>query len=93
LNKTVQIVKGEFKGQMGRVTHVNGPLASIEISTRPKQINLPLADLKEYNPGRFGNQGDYRQGGRGYPGASVHHGQGGPHGGTTGGGDQMNTGG
>ena len=92
LNKTVQIVKGEFKGQIGRVTHVNGHLADIEISTRAKQISMPLVDLKECS-NRQGHQGDFRQGGRGYQGAGGQHGQGGPHGSATGGGDQANAGG
>ena len=92
LNKTVQIVKGEFKGQIGRVTHVNGPIASLEISTRAKQINIALVDLKEC-PGKSGNQGGSRQGGRAYQGPGGQHGQGGPHGSTTGGGDQTDAGG
>lgn len=97
LNKTVQIVKGSFKGQMGRVTHVNGHLAKIEISTRAKQENIALDNLREVTKdrdqsNRGGHHGDYRQGGRGPQGAGGYHGRGGPHGSPSGG-DQTNAGG
>ena len=36
LNKKVMITRGEFKGQVGRVTHVNGIIAHLEMSLRAR---------------------------------------------------------
>lgn len=47
LNKKVIIQRGQFKGHIGRCTHVNGDQASIELSIRAKKVNLPVKDLVE----------------------------------------------
>jgi transcription elongation factor SPT5 len=47
IGKQVQIVKGMFKGQKGRVTQVNGEEAIVELSTRPKKVAIPKEDLRE----------------------------------------------
>lgn len=47
LNKWVLIIQGPFKGQRGRVTHMNGDQATIEMSIRAKQVHIDRADIKE----------------------------------------------
>ena len=47
VNKNVIIIRGQFKGQLGRCTHVNGDQAEIEMSVRAKKVHLPLKDIKE----------------------------------------------
>ena len=45
LNKKVIIMNGQFKGQKGRCTHVNGEQAEVEMSIRAKKVHLPLSSL------------------------------------------------
>ena len=49
LNKSVLIISGPFKGQRGRVIHMNGDRATVETSLRSKtpQIHLHRTELKE----------------------------------------------
>ena len=46
LNKKVMITRGEFKGQVGRVTHVNGMIAEIEMSLRAKKEFININDVE-----------------------------------------------
>ena len=46
LNQVVLVICGELKGQRGRVTHVNGDMASLEMSVRAKKVNIPLDNLR-----------------------------------------------
>ena len=47
LNKVVKIINGDFKGHQGTVTHMNGDMATIEISIRAKQVHINKVDLME----------------------------------------------
>lgn len=61
LNKVVLIINGPFKGQRGRVVHVNGDTATLETSIRAKQVHIPKNDLRDINPEsdqRFNDEGD-----------------------------------
>ena len=49
VGKWVRIISGEFKGQGGRVTHVNGQLAEIEMSIRAKKVFIDLSHLVAVN--------------------------------------------
>ena len=49
VGKVVSIISGEFKGQSGRVTHVNGQLAEIEMSIRAKKVFIDLSHLLVVN--------------------------------------------
>ena len=49
VGKWVSIISGEFKGQRGRVTHVNGQLAEIEMSIRAKKVFIDLSHLVQVN--------------------------------------------
>ena len=49
VGKWVRIISGEFKGQGGRVTHVNGQLAEIEMSIRAKKVFIDLSHLVALN--------------------------------------------
>ncbi len=40
INKKVTIIKGQFKGQRGIVTQVNGDEATVELSTRSKKVSI-----------------------------------------------------
>jgi transcription elongation factor len=50
LMKWVQIIRGEQKGQLGRVTHVIGEVASVEMSVKAKKVDIPVKDLLARNP-------------------------------------------
>lgn len=54
VNKLVMVIKGEFKGQKGRVTQVNGEEAILELSTRAKKVSMPRADVREIYPEESG---------------------------------------
>jgi transcription elongation factor len=61
LNKVVLIINGPFKGQKGRVVHVNGDTATLETSIRAKQVHIPKNDLRDIsseNEPRFNEEGD-----------------------------------
>jgi len=47
IQKIVLIHKGIFKGHRGRVAQVNGGMATIELTSRPQKISVPLHDLSE----------------------------------------------
>lgn len=59
LYKWVQIIRGEFKGQIGRVTHVVGEEAFIEMSVRAKQVTVPLVNLKLRDPEEVVRSNDF----------------------------------
>lgn len=43
------MIAGEFKGQKGRVVHMNGDIATIETSIRAKHVHINRRDLREIN--------------------------------------------
>lgn len=45
IGKCVQVIKGYFKGQRGRVTQINGEEAILELSTQSKKISIPKTDI------------------------------------------------
>ena len=45
IGKTVIIIKGEMKGLRGRVTHVNGNMADLEIASRKRKVNISIDDI------------------------------------------------
>ena len=45
VNHNVLVIEGPFKGQRGRVTHVNGDIADLEMSTRAKKVNIEISML------------------------------------------------
>ena len=69
VNKNVLIIRGQFKGQRGRVTHVNGEIAEIEMSIRAKKVNLSVHDVEKwrdddgYHQGNQGHNNNPRNGG------------------------------
>ena len=77
LCKEVHIKAGEFKGQKGRVTAVNGQLAEIETSIRAKKVYIELTDLTEILDEHNDNRdqaNNHQAGGNtpGYGGATVY---------------------
>jgi transcription elongation factor len=61
LNKKVMITRGEFKGQVGRVTHVNGIIAELEMSLRARVkefINInDIEQVQSEDPYMFNSNG------------------------------------
>lgn len=45
--KTVLIINGKFKGQKGRVVHVNGDICTLETNISAKLIYLSKSDLRD----------------------------------------------
>lgn len=62
LNKVVKIINGDFKGHHGTVTHMNGDMATIEISIRAKQVHINKVDLMEIDEEEhhYREQNNYR---------------------------------
>ena len=59
LNKKVMITRGEFKGQVGRITHVNGIICEMEMSLRAKKEFININDVEQVqasDPYMFNNQ-------------------------------------
>ena len=52
----VLILRGKFKGQTGRVTHIHGDIARIELSVMAKQQNIHLDDIQEAPKDQIQNQ-------------------------------------
>ena len=64
--KEVHIISGEFKGQKGLVTHVNGQLAEIETSIRAKKVFIDVSALVPVVDGpkaSYQNPADVQDGG------------------------------
>ena len=61
LNKKVMITRGEFKGQVGRVTHVNGIIAELEMSLRARVkefVNInDIEQVQSEDPYMFNSNG------------------------------------
>ena len=47
IGKTVIITKGDMKGQNGRVTHVNGNMADLEMLSRRHKFNISIDCIRE----------------------------------------------
>jgi len=74
IDKTVMVISGPFKGQKGRVVHMNGDTARLEMSIRAKQVFEHRDNLKECPAGTLfqppkhddhtaGNNNSYNTGG------------------------------
>ena len=53
------ITRGEFKGQVGRITHVNGIICEMEMSLRAKKEFININDVEQVqasDPYMFNNQ-------------------------------------
>jgi transcription elongation factor len=74
IDQTVMVIGGPFKGQKGRVVHMNGDTARLEMSIRAKQVFEHRDNLKECSAGTLfqqpkhddqtaGNNNSYNTGG------------------------------
>jgi len=74
IDTTVMVISGPFKGQKGRVVHMNGDTARLEMSIRAKQVFEHRDNLRECSAGTLfqqpkhddhtgGNNNSYNTGG------------------------------
>lgn len=96
IDKTVMVISGPFKGQKGRVVHMNGDTARLEMSIRAKQVFEHRNNLRECSAGTLfqqpqhddhtaGNNNSYTGGATAYNGGQTQYDAGGAtaHGGAT----------
>ena len=55
IEKQVYVISGKFKGQRGLVVHMNGDMASVEMSIRMKPEGIHKNNLIEIEGGEMGD--------------------------------------